>query len=385
MDKLHQIGLLFLNFTILNVLVSLLFFLISYVTTKVVSSMYIKSRLFFASLVAPPLFASFTIITSFIPPVFVKLHDGPMPCLNEPYCYIFSFIPEFPLFKLALIAAVILVLMSALYSMVSLGGYFRMRRVISELPELSTENNLSNPPFPPFSKGWNISPPLKKGDIGGLFMSIPLKGRVLGAQRLQIKIIDTPLMFSFVLGYLTGIIVISTGALKSLSLGELKCVFAHESSHYRRKDNILKGLLLLCRNMLFVFPHVHILFRWWREEIELIGDEAAVLRTGKPMDVASALLKMQMESGTNVSWNVDKFVTGFITSVQTNSLTRRVERLIAIYDSKITPGKVRFSLIPSEIGMITGLTFLFPLLFGMIYEIDPLILHCYLEKLTSVL
>jgi len=25
------------------------------------------------------------------------------------------------------------------------------------------------------------------------------------------------------------------------------------------------------------------------------------------------------------------------------------------------------------------------MLFGMIYEIDPLMLHCYLEKLTSVL
>src|SRR3972149_7579993 len=158
MDKLHQIGLLFLNFTILNVLVSLLFFLISYVTTKVVSSMYIKSRLFFASLVAPPLFASFTIITSFIPPVFVKLHDGPMPCLNAPYCYIFSFIPDFPLFKAALTAAVILVLTSALYSIVSFRDYFRMRREIGRLADLSGTELNSVPDCVP--KEGYIRPPL---------------------------------------------------------------------------------------------------------------------------------------------------------------------------------------------------------------------------------
>src|SRR4030067_1262380 len=349
MEKFHYIGLLFLNFTILNIFLSLLFFLISYVTKKIVSSLYIKSRVFFTSIVAPPVFALFTVVTSFIPPVFVKLHDGPMPCLNAPYCYIFSFIPDFPLFKVALIAAVILVLMSALYSIVSLRGYFRMRREINRLPELSIENKLSNPPSTP------------------------------------LKIIDTPLMLSFVWGYLSGIIVISTGALKSLSPDELTCLLAHETSHYKRRDNILKGFLLICRNTLIVFPHVYYLFRWWREEIELIGDEAAVLRTGKPMDVASAIIKMQMASGADINWNIDKYATGFNTPVNANALTRRIERLVAIHDSKITPENVRFSLIPSEISMITGLAFLFPLLFGMIYEIDPLMLHCYFEKLASVL
>ncbi len=344
MDKMHQIGLLFLNFIVLNILVSLMFFVISCVAKKVVSSMYIKSRLFFTSIAAPPVIALFTVVTSFIPPVFVKVHGGPMPCLNEPYCYIFSLIPEFSMFKVALIAAVILVVMSALYSIISLGGYFRMRREIGRL-----------------------------------------NGKVVKLNKWRIKIVDTTNKFSFVWGYLSNIIIISTGTLKSLSPDELICLFEHEASHCRRKDNILKGILLLCRNTLFMLPHVHILFGWWREEIELIGDEAAVLRTGRPMDVASAILKMHMESGHKVMWNVEKFAAGFITSAKTNVLTRRIERLIAIHDSRITPGNVRFSLIPSEINMITGLTFLFPVLFGMIYEIDPLILHCYLEKLTSVL
>src|SRR4030065_733311 len=243
---------------------------------------------------------------------------------------------------------------SCLYSIILLGAYFRMRREIGTLANLS---NLS----------------------GTELNSVP------NCVNLHIKVIDTPLLFSFVWGYLSNIVVISAGALKALSPDELTCLLAHETSHYKRRDNILKGFLLICRNTLIVFPHVYYLFRWWIEEIELIGDEAAVFRTGKPMDVASAILKMQMASGADISWNIDKYATGFNKPVNAKAMTRRIERLVAIHDSKITPGNIRFSLIPSEIGMITGLTFLFPLLFGMIYEIDPLLLHCYLEKLTSVL
>ncbi|MCC6544440.1 MAG: M48 family metalloprotease [Nitrospirae bacterium] len=355
MEKLYYIGLLFLNFTILNIFISLILFFISFITRIIVSSVYIRSRLFFTSIVAPTILAIFIVGTSFVPPVLVKSHDGPMPCLNKPYCYIFSFIPEFSLFKVAMTAAVILVLMSAICSVVSLAGYFRMRREIGGLANLS---------------GTELYSALNFANI---------------LNNAKVKIIDTPLMFSFVWGYLSGIIVISTGVLKSLSPDELNCVLSHEASHYRRKDNFLKGLMILCRNTLTVFPHVHLLFRWWREEIELIGDEAAVLKTGRPMDVASAILKMQMTTGTNSNWHLDNFATGFISSLKSNSLTTRVERLIAINDSRITPGNVRLSLIPSETAMIAGLAFLCPLLFGIIYEIDPLILHCYLEKLTSVL
>lgn len=346
MEKLYYTGLLFLNFAVLNIILSLILFIISLVGKRVLSSPYIKSRLFFISLAAPPVVAAFTVVTSFIPPFFVKLHDGPMLCVNEPYCYIFSLIPEFPMFNGAVIAAIVLVLLSALYSIVSLGSYFRMRRVISKLPELP-------PPF---------------------FMSSP-----------QIKIIDTPLMISFVWGYMSNFIVISTGVLKSLSPDELRCLFAHEISHYRRRDNVLKGILLLCRNTLFIFPHIHYIFRWWREAIELIGDEAAVLSTGKPLEVASAILKMQNKSASERDWNIEQFATGFSATAHTETLTKRVERLVAINDSKLVPGNARCSFIPSETGIVAVLMVMLPLLFAVVYEIDPLMLHCYLERITSLL
>lgn len=356
MEKLHYIGLLFLNFTVLNLILSLTFFVISYGLKKTVSSIYIRSSVFFISIMAPPVVSSFILVSSFIPPVFIKPHNSPMPCLNEPYCYIFSFLPEFPMFRAALIAAVILVLLSALYSIVSLFGYFRLRRQIDGLADLSgTELN-----------------------------SVPI-GLISGGRLIQhIKVIETPLTFSFVWGYLSEMIVISTGALKTLSPDELKCLFAHEASHYRRRDNILKGMLSLCRNTLIAFPHVHLLCRWWKEEIELIGDDAAVLSTGKPTDVASAILKMQGTSATGLNRSVWRFATGFTASASAKPLTRRIERLIELNDSISADGKVRHPLIPSEVSILAGLTLMFPLLFVMIYEIDPLMIHCYLEKLTSV-
>lgn len=253
------------------------------------------------------------------------------------------------MFRVALIAAIGLALMSVLYSTASLGGYLRMCRAISKLPESSGMGTAET-----------------------------------GMSKLKIRIIETDQMFSFVWGYLPGVIVISTGALVSLSMDELKCLLAHELSHYRRRDNLLKYLLLLCRNSLFMSPHVHTMFRWWTEEIELIGDDAAVLMTGKPLDAASAILKMQRMPATGLNLNVLKFATGFTASGRCNPLTRRVERLVAINDSRIKPRKVRFDLCPSETGIVAGLTFIFPVLFGMIYEIDPLMIHCYLEKLTSV-
>ncbi len=368
MEKLYYTGLLFLNFAVLNIILSIILFIISLVGKRVLSSPYIKSRLFFISLAAPPVVAAFTVVTSFIPPFFVKLHDGPMLCVNEPYCYIFSLIPEFPMFNGAVIAAIVLVLLSILYSIVSLGSYFRMRRVISKLPELSSENPNLTP-----------STSLRTG------LPLSLREREFGMSGLNIKVIDTPLMISFVCGYISNFIVISTGALKSLSPDELRCLFAHEISHYRRRDNVLKGILLLCRNTLFIFPHIHYLFRWWSEEIELIGDEAAVLSTGKPLEVASAILKMQNKSASERDWNIEQFATGFSATSNTETLTKRVERLVAINDSKLVPGNARCSFIPSETGIFAVLIVMFPILFAVVYEIDPLMLHCYLEKITSLL
>ena len=65
--------------------------------------------------------------------------------------------------------------------------------------------------------------------------------------------------------------------------------------------------------------------------------------------------------------------------------TDRVERLIAISDGRIRPENNRWSIIPSEIGLLAGIVSMFPLSFIVISRLNPLLVHCYLEKLTNLL
>lgn len=374
MEKLHQLGLLFLNFGILNIVLSLIFSLISFTGKRYISSPHSKSRLFFLSLVAPLAISALTIFTSFAPPLFIKIPGKAMFCLNVPYCYIFSFVsPELPLFDGLLITAVGLALIPVIYLIVSI------RYCITAYIYI---NKLANPSL------IHPSSSLIKGDSGGLKLKV-LKD-FEDIYRIKVKVIDTQYILSFIWGYISNIIIISAGVIESLSIEELKCLLAHEISHFKRRDNLLKGLLLLCRNSLFIFPHVYYIFRWWREEIELIGDETAALITGRPLDVASALLKMRVSSFQEnppvppfIKGGISDspFAIGFSLNQTSSLLTGRVERLVAINDGKIRPGKERWHIIPSETGLLAGIALLFPICFIAISEFNPLLVHCFLEKL----
>lgn len=359
MEKLHHIGLLFLNFALLNVLLSLIFFLISIAGKKLLTSPLLKSRLFFVSLIAPPALSMFTIFTSFVPPVFIKIPGKSMFCLNDPYCYIFSFVsPEIPFFDWLLILAIGLVLLPVIYSVIGIRNYFRI---------YATIDSFTNPSLIP------LNPSLELEDV----------------PKIRVKVIDTPYMISFLWGYISNILVISTGVLNRLSKDELRCLLSHEISHYKRRDNILKGILLLCRNSLFIFPHVYPVFRWWREEIEKIGDEKAAIITGRPLDVASAILKMVSPSPGNPPFNerwmkhLESYAIGFSIIRNNHLLTDRIERLVAINDCAVRPGGGR-PIIPSEAGLLIGMTLIFSISFLAIYELDPLLIHCYIERLLSL-
>lgn len=362
MGKLHYLGLLFLNFAVLNILLSLIFFIISIAGRRLLSSPQLKSRLFFVSLVAPPALSFFTVVTSFAPPLFIKIPGKSIFCLNEPYCYIFSFLPpEIPLFDWLLMLVVGLVILPVIYSAMGIWNYFRMRAKIEELGNL------------PLILKTEIAKELKK---------------IEDAWKIRVKVINTPYMISFLWGYTSNILIISTGILKGLSIEELRCLLKHEISHYRRKDNVLKGILLICRNSQIIFPPVHYIFRWWRDEIELIGDEMAAMITGRPLDVASALLKMMKPLPRGMKGILGDYATGFSIFSDSRQLTERVERLVATNDCRIRPGNRRLSFIPSEIGLLLGMVSFFLISFIAIiaiYKLDPLLLHCYLERLLSII
>ncbi len=368
MEKLHHLGLLFLNFGVLNILLSVIFLLISVTGKRFISSPHIKSRLFFLSLVAPPALSAFAILTSFAPPLFIKIPGKAMLCLNEPYCYLFSLVSpdKIPLFDGLLISSVVLVLLPVIYSLIGMGSYLRASKTLVE----------------------------SSGAISQIRNDVLKEVKeVEHRYKLRVTIIETPCLLSFIWGYISNTLILSTGALKALSIEELRGLLAHELSRYRRRDNILKGILLLCRNSLFIFPHVYYIFRWWKEEIELIGDETAALSTGRPLDVASALLKMVTPSsqenppllpfmkGGMGDW---PYAIGFSIAQNDHLFTDRVERLVAINDGKIRPGNEIWHRMPSETGLLVSMASLFLISFIAIAEFKPLLVHCYLEKLFSL-
>ena len=367
MEKLHHLGLLFLNFGVLNILLSLCLFLASVAGRRFIVSPYVKSRLFFLALFAPPALSAVTIFSSFAPPLFIKIPGKAMFCLNKPYCYIFSLISpeEIPLFDGLLITAFALAIIPMIYSIINIRSYLRAHATI---------HKLMDPSAPAL---------VKEGEIRTDVLE-ELK-ELSAAYKIGVKVIETPCTLSFIWGYFSNILVLSTGALKTLSREELRCLLAHELSHYKRRDNILKGFLLLCRNSLFIFPQVHYLLRWWRREIELMGDEEAALTTGSPLDVASALLKMKGTPYSGIVRDLAPYAIGFSMDQDDHLFTDRVERLIAISDGKIRPESDRWYIIPSEIGLLASMASMFPLSFIVISRLDPLLVHCYLEKLTNLL
>jgi len=375
MEKLYYISLLFLNFAILNILLSFIFFLLSLAGKFLISSPHIKSRLFFISLLSPPVISGFMIISSFAPPFFIKIPGKAMFCLNEPYCYIFSFIPtETPLFNGLLMSAILLVLIPLLYAVTGIRNY---RKAHENVMRFRNKNGITGASFNETS----LSDYSTKANED--WQTRCLVENIEKVHRIKVKIIDTPYLFSFIWGYISNTLVISTGVLKNLTGGELRGLLSHELSHYKRRDNILKGILLICRNSLYIFPNVHYLFNWWKEEIELIGDEWAARLTGQPLDVASALIKMKKHAPYNTGLHLPSYTTGFSLYNRNGIFTQRVERLITINDSLRIPAITKTRPVFSEVGLLAGIVFLFPALFMAIYELDPLLVHCYLERILS--
>jgi len=296
-------------------------------------------------------------------------------CLNEPYCYIFSFIsPEIPLFHGLLFTSLGLVLIPAIHAGVSLRSY---KRISCEIDRLSTL------PGSPLQKGSKYS--AIDEDIWNELRAFER------LQKIRVKVIDTSERISLLWGYFSNTLILSTGILQILSVEELRCLLAHELSHHRRRDNLLKGILLMCRNSLFPLPYVYTLFRWWREEIELMGDEHAAVMTGRPLDVASALIKIispvtdypTAPSFPKGGLDSGPYAIGFVLQRDESLLSERVERLVAIYDGRKRVDHGRPSILPSETGLLIGMVSLFPLSFSALWILNPTLVHCLLENLLT--
>lgn len=86
---------------------------------------------------------------------------------------------------------------------------------------------------------------------------------------------------------------IANQILQSLTSDELSAALAHEVGHVIARDNLKRGLLRACRDMLLMIPSGRRFDRAWKEASERAADEYAARRDRMVgLDLASALVKI---------------------------------------------------------------------------------------------
>ena len=153
----------------------------------------------------------------------------------------------------------------------------------------------------------------------------------------QGRVLDTPVLFSALIGFWQPELVVSQGMLKTLTHAHLDAVIAHEQAHYYYRDTFWFFWLGWVRSCTAWLPNTEAL---WQELLllrELRADRWAAQKVD-PLLLAESLLLV-------VSYPVmpmTSFCAAFSAVAQRNRLTERIEALLGESESPPQP-KARWS------------------------------------------
>lgn len=153
---------------------------------------------------------------------------------------------------------------------------------------------------------------------------------------LRLGLISSPQPLTFIWGFFGSKLIVSSGLLNLLEISELGGVIEHEAAHKIRRDNLSKLVLTLASYLTPAFPLTRRILRWRSDEVELICDETAAVATRRPLDVASAIIKVGSE-GKSVKIPA-AMATGFM-GTENQMIEQRVSRLVDL--SEKLPVSVR--------------------------------------------
>lgn len=135
---------------------------------------------------------------------------------------------------------------------------------------------------------------------------------------------------------------------------ELEGLLAHELAHLKRGDNFLAVALGVFRDLVFFLPPVHVAQRWLSREQEESADELASEHTGRPVALASSIVKVwdrhreQGQQGRSSALRRQGFACAALGAAtapakraSSQALTSRVERLIERPTLKVTSRRRR--------------------------------------------
>lgn len=121
---------------------------------------------------------------------------------------------------------------------------------------------------------------------------------------------------------------IASQVFDSLTTEEISAALAHENGHLATRDNLKRGLLRACRDVLLIIPCGRHLDRAWAEASEEAADEFAA-RGGRraALDLASALVKIarMIPAGARPMMPAGIFLIG---DKDTGGVKTRVRRLL---------------------------------------------------------
>lgn len=136
----------------------------------------------------------------------------------------------------------------------------------------------------------------------------------------NVMLVRSPVPICFVKGFLSPRIVVSTQIGKELTPEEFESVLLHEASHLKRRDPLRRLLAELIQDFLFFIPFVRIVGRKFRDSQEIMADWYATSVTGRPVELARAIVK--------VASNIQANLVAPFSSQET--LNDRVRRLVGL-------------------------------------------------------
>jgi len=126
-------------------------------------------------------------------------------------------------------------------------------------------------------------------ELSGSFDGLAVK---LGVPSAELRLSRNKAPVSFAVQTATPIVVISESLLSILSRDELQTVMAHELAHIKNSDTNLKAIVTAYKTALPMDPVIRLVEAAFHREREMVADEVAAKATGKPLSLASALLKI---------------------------------------------------------------------------------------------
>ncbi len=114
----------------------------------------------------------------------------------------------------------------------------------------------------------------------------------MGVRRPELRLLERCPGGAFTVGTRSPVVVVDPALVHELDEQELEGLLAHELAHVARRDTLLGTVVGVFRDLAFFLPPLHLAVGWLQREQEESADELASRHTGRPVALASSILKV---------------------------------------------------------------------------------------------